>query len=275
MSYNLVASSIRRREYERKMVMPTPLRTEAIFRAAQERIKQYIVDNALGPGDSLPTEFDLSRRLGISRNSLREALKALETVGVVETRHGLGSFVGRASLAPLIAGMAFNLVQSINQDTRTLRELLELREILEVELVRRATGHYMPEQLARLEALVAAMETSAAENVANPEADRAFHQALYEPLDNQVVTLLLRTFWDIYAAVESQLPAASHTLEANARWHRAILEAIRRADADAAVAAMEEQFTGARNRLAAVGGNTSPPGPLSIPSAAALGMERG
>ena len=60
--------------------------------------------------------------------SLREALKALETVGVVETRHGLGSFVGRASLAPLIAGMAFNLVQSINQDTHTLRELFAIED---------------------------------------------------------------------------------------------------------------------------------------------------
>lgn len=235
------------------MAMPTPLRTEAIFRAAQERIKQFIVDNGLGPGDPLPTEFELSRQLGISRNSLREALKALETVGVVETRHGLGSFVGRASLAPLIAGMAFNLVQSINQDTCTLRELLELREILEVELVRRAAGMHTPEQLARLDALVVAMEASAARDLPAPEDDRAFHQALYEPLDNQVVNLLLRTFWDIYAAVETQLPAASHTNEANANWHRAILEAIRRADAPTAVAAMEEQFTGARNRLAAFG----------------------
>ena len=149
--------------------------------------------------------------------------------------------------------MAFNLVQSINQDTRTLRELLDLREILEVELVRRATGKHTPEHLARLEALVAAMEENAARDIPDPDDDRAFHQALYEPLHNQVVNLLLRTFWDIYAAVETQLPAASHTLEANARWHRAILEAIRRADAPAAVAAMEEQFTGARNRLAAIG----------------------
>ena len=233
------------------MAEPTSLRTEAVFRAAQDRIKGYIVEQGLVPGDPLPTEFDFARQLGISRNSLREALKSLESVGIVETRHGLGSYVGRASLAPLIAGMAFNLVQGINEDTRTLRELLELREIMEVELVRRVTGRHSPEQLAALEAIVLAMEEQAASGIADADADRAFHHALYDPLENGVVTLLLRAFFDILATVESQLPAATHTPEANARWHRAIVEATRHGDPAAAVAAMREQFTGAHDRLIA------------------------
>jgi DNA-binding FadR family transcriptional regulator len=237
------------------MSEPTPLRAEAIFRAAQDRIKGYIVEHSLAPGDPLPSELAFTRQLGISRNSLREALKALEMVGIIETRHGLGMFVGRASLAPLVAGMAFNLVQGINEDTRTLRELLELREILEVELVCRVTGRHTPEQLDRLEAIVAAMEEQATRGLADAAADRAFHHALYAPLENRVVTLLLRTFFDILAAVDSQLPAATHSPAANARWHRAIVEAARRGDAAMAVAAMREQFTGANRRL------TAPHGP--------------
>jgi DNA-binding FadR family transcriptional regulator len=233
------------------MVEPTTLRTEAIFRAAQDRIKAYIVQHGLVPGDPLPTEYEFVRQLGISRNSLREALKSLESVGIVETRHGLGSYVGRASLEPLIAGMAFNLVQGINEDTRTLRELLELREILEVELIRRVTGRHTPEQLDELEAIVVAMEEQAVSGVADADVDQAFHHALYEPLENRVVAQLLGAFFDILAAVESQLPEATHTPEANARWHRAIVEASRRGDAAAAVAAMGEQFTGARNRVPA------------------------
>ena len=232
--------------------MAVSLRSEAIFRVAQERIKGYILEHNLKPGDPLPTEFELARQLGIGRNSLREAMKALGTSGVIETRHGRGSFVGHASLAPLIAGMAFNLVQSINHDTRTLRELLQLREILEVELVRRSVGKYTPAQLARLGSLVVTMEREATRGVIGAEADRAFHATLHEPLGNRVVDLLLDTFWDILAAVESQLPAASHTPAVNARWHRAIAEAIRASDGPAAVAAMEEQFVGARERFAAI-----------------------
>jgi DNA-binding FadR family transcriptional regulator len=161
------------------MAITEPLRTESIYRAAQERIKQYIVAHGLMPGDPIPTETTLARDLGISRNSLREALKALAMAGVVETRHGLGTYVGQASLAPLIDGMAFNLIQNISRDTRTLREMLQLREILELELVRRVTGMHAPEQLARLDACVARMEADAPHGIMDPLVDRAFHDALY------------------------------------------------------------------------------------------------
>lgn len=231
------------------MPIAEPLRTETIYRAAQERIKQYIIQHQLKPGDPIPTETTLARDLGISRNSLREALKALAMAGVVETRHGLGTYVGQASLAPLIEGMAFSLVQNIRRDTRTLREMLQLREILELELVRRVTGMHAPEQLARLDTCVSQMEADAARGIMDPLVDRAFHDALYEPLDNHVVTLILHAFWDVQEAVVSQLPEAPPISAINARWHRAILDAVRRGDAPAAAVAMREQFTGIRTRL--------------------------
>lgn len=231
------------------MAITEPLRTETIYRAAQERIKRYIVAHELQPGDPLPTETTLARNLGISRNSLREALKALAAAGVVEARHGLGTFVGQASLAPLIDGMTFNLIQSIGRDTRTLREMLQLREILELELVRRVTGTHTVDQLARLEACVSRMEADAERGVMDPHVDRAFHDLLYEPLDNRVVTLILHAFWDVQDGVVSQLPDAPPISATNARWHRDILDAVRRGDAAAAAAAMRAQFTGARERL--------------------------
>lgn len=231
------------------MSIAEPLRTETIYRAAQERIKQYIVRHQLKAGDPIPTETTLARELGISRNSLREALKALATAGVVETRHGLGTYVGQASLAPLIDGMAFNLIQNIGRDTRTLREMLDVREILEVALMRQVIGLHTREQIARLEECVARMEADGAQEVRNAHADLAFHDALYEPLDNHVMTLILHAFWDVKEAVILQLPDVPSLTAANARWHRTILDAVRRGDADDAVVAMREQFTGIRIRL--------------------------
>lgn len=231
------------------MTITAPLRTETIYRAAQERIKEYIVQHDLAPGDPLPTETTLARELGISRNSLREALKALATAGIIETRHGLGTYVGQASLGPLIDGMAFNLLQNISRDTRTLREMLQLREILEVALVRRVAGLHTGEQIARLAECVARMEADVTREIMNPRTDRAFHDALYAPLDNHVVTLILHAFWDVQEAVASQLPDARAVIGANARWHRNILEAVRRGEADAAAVAMRQQFTGIRARL--------------------------
>jgi DNA-binding FadR family transcriptional regulator len=231
------------------MAITEPLRTETVYRAAQERIKQYIVAHDLRPGDPIPTETVLARDLGISRNSLREALKALATSGIVETRHGLGTYVGQASLAPLIDGMAFNLVQNIGRDTRTLREMLQLREILELELVRHVTGAHTADQLARLEGYVAQMEADAAQEIMDPDIDRAFHDALYEPLDNHVVTLILHAFWDVQEGVTAQLPNGPPLAATNARWHRDILDAVRQGDTTAAAVAMRAQFTGVRGRL--------------------------
>ncbi len=231
------------------MLIAEPLRTGTIYRAAQERIKQYIVQHQLAPGDPIPTETTLARELGISRNSLREALKALSTAGIVETRHGLGTFVGQASLGPLIDGMTFNLLQNISRDTRTLHEMLQLREILEVALVRRVIGLHTDEQLARLEECVARMEENIERGIMDPRVDLAFHDALYEPLDNHVVTLILHAFWDVKEGVASQLPDVPSLAVANARWHRNILDAVRRDDAEGAVVAMREQFTGIRVRL--------------------------
>jgi DNA-binding FadR family transcriptional regulator len=233
-------------------IMPAPIRGEAVVRAAQESIKQYIIDNQLGSGAPLPTEHALARTLGISRNSLREALRALEMIGVVETRHGLGTFVGQASLAPLIDGMAFNLSQRIGGDTRALRELLELREILEVELVRRVTGLHSEEQRARLGALVAQMEEHARGGSLDPATDSAFHDALYEPLNNRAVIMLLHAFWEVQERVRPLLPDEStipNVTAVNAGWHHAIVQAVIAGDATAAAAAMQEHFTGIEDKM--------------------------
>lgn len=231
------------------MSIAEPLRTETVYRIAQERIKQYIVRHRLAPGDLIPTETTLAREFGISRTPLREALKALAMAGVVETRHGLGTYVGQASLAPLIDGMAFNLLQNIGRDTRTLREMLQLRETLENALVRQVIGLHTREQIARLEECVTRMESDGAREARDPQMDLAFHDALYEPLDNHVVTLILHAFWDVKEAVILQLPEVPSLVAANARWHRAILDAVQCGDADGAVVAMREQFTGICIRL--------------------------
>lgn len=87
----------------------------------------------------------------------------------------------RRLLGPLIDGMAFTLSQRIGGDTRALRELLELREILEVELVRRVTGLHSEAQRARLGALVAQMEEHARQRFIDPALDSAFHDCSTSP----------------------------------------------------------------------------------------------
>ena len=65
-----------------------------LYEVLQQKIKNYIIQNSLKPGDRLPSETELAQQLGVSRNSVREAVKALEMLDIVETRSGAGLFVG-------------------------------------------------------------------------------------------------------------------------------------------------------------------------------------
>jgi DNA-binding FadR family transcriptional regulator len=111
------------------------------------------------------------------------------------------------------------------------------------------TGMHTADQLARLESYVVQMEADAARDIMDPDVDRAFHDALYEPLDNHVVTLILHAFWDVQEGVAAHLPDGPPLAATNARWHRDILDAVQCGDTTAAAAAMRAQFTGVRGRL--------------------------
>jgi len=111
-----------------------PARERSNQERLREEIKQLILERGLQPGDLLPTESELMGLLGASRNALREAIKALQALGYVDIRHGHGTFVGALPLTPLQDFLSFRMRQSATEDLREVRNLLQLREALEVGL---------------------------------------------------------------------------------------------------------------------------------------------
>lgn len=99
--------------------------------SVQESLRAYIDDNGLAPGTLLPAEGELATQLGVSRNSLREGIKALESLGVLETRRGVGIFVKAFSFEPLLDNLAYGLGGALRQ----IEEVLEIRRTLEVGLI--------------------------------------------------------------------------------------------------------------------------------------------
>lgn len=222
-----------------------PIRPGVMHQAIQDRIKQFIIANGFQPGDPLPPETELARDLGISRGSLREAMKSLQTLGVVETRHGLGTFVGRFSFDSLIDGLTFQILVSREKMPRAIRELLDLRQILETGLMDRVTELATPSQIAQLDQIVSTMERRAEQNQQFAAEDRAFHDALYSPLGNNLVIQLLQAFWHIFAAVGEESSSRKVLLRETAVEHRAILTAIAAGDGKEAARAMSAHFAGA------------------------------
>ncbi|MDG6104245.1 FadR family transcriptional regulator [Dactylosporangium aurantiacum] len=123
----------------------------ALTDEAIDKIKGMITSGELGPGDRLPKEADLAERLGLSRNSLREAVKALSMIRVLDVRQGDGTYV--TSLAPDLLLDALSFVVDFHRDD-TVLQFLEVRRILEPAATALATERMQAEDITRLQAVL-------------------------------------------------------------------------------------------------------------------------
>lgn len=212
-----------------------------------EKILALIHERGLRVGDPMPTELELIDALSASRNSVREAIRGLRALGIVDIRHGYGTFVGGASLQALSPALTFRALADVSPgDLRGLRNLVDLRELVEIGVVDRLAGSLSEIDLDRLDSLCDRM----ARTNLDPDVDREFHQRLYAAIENPLVGQLVDVFWDSYHAAQSALtlPAASDTAHTVAQ-HRAIVAALRAGDTAALHATMLEHFSDIKHRL--------------------------
>lgn len=215
----------------------------------QEAIKRLILERGLKPGDPLPPEAELMRDLGVSRTALREAIKALQAVGIVNVRHGFGTFVGDVSLTGFAQGLVFRSRLTLDDGLEDLRELIEVREALETGLMPRVVAAATPQNVADLDRVVSAMEEHAKRGETAENEDRRFHELLYDPLGkNRLLIQLIGAFWNAFNEV-GPLLGGEIDLPATASEHRRIVSAIAASDAHAAVSAMTDHFQGIRSRV--------------------------
>jgi DNA-binding FadR family transcriptional regulator len=221
-------------------------------RAIRDEITALILARGLSSGDPLPTETELVEALGVSRNSIREALKALQALDIVEIRHGYGTYVGRLSLDPLADGLTFRALHDIGRDLRSMEEILEVREALEAALIRRVAATVPEEDLAALDEVTRKMNERAKAGDTFAEEDREFHEILYRSLNNALVTQLLRAFWDVFHRVNHRLGVTDPNPVQTVRRHRAIVTALRKHDVARAEHAMVEHFRNLDARIAQI-----------------------
>ncbi|MER5945998.1 FadR/GntR family transcriptional regulator [Streptomyces sp. NPDC001904] len=203
----------------------------AVTDEAIEKIKGMIVSGALRPGDRLPKESELAAELGLSRNSLREAVRALSLIRILDVRQGDGTYV--TSLDPQLLLEALSFVVDFHRDD-TVLEFLAVRRILEPAATAMAATSIGRDQLDRLAAQLDELgpEPSVEELVA---ADLDFHRGIVAATGNSVLCSLLdglsgpTTRARVWRGL-TQEDAVGRTL----REHRAILAALRDGDPEAA-----------------------------------------
>lgn len=178
------------------------LKSKKLYLQVYDELCNYIRDNNLSPGDKMPTEAAMTAMLGVSRNILREAIKALEIAGVVTSKPGVGITICKNQSDLLLT----SLLSQINamSDDKAKENIEEIRCILEISFCRKAFDCITEAQLSVLEKQVDIMHTTAERaqkggqvelDTSFVQADALFHSTLYSGTDNVLLGAILALFW--------------------------------------------------------------------------------
>lgn len=200
-------------------------------RYTTDAIKDLIRSRELLPGDLIPTEAELVAELGVSRSSVREAVRTLVALDILEVRHGTGTFVGDLSLQPLVEGMVFRGVLLPGERFQGLREIIEVRAGLDEALAPRVVDLMTHADISEICDDVAAIVDCAKRGRSFTEHDRRFHLNISALVGNQLYSQLVAAFWDIHTTLGPQLGVPSaRALQDSADAHVALLETARSGD---------------------------------------------
>lgn len=182
------------------------------------------------PGDSLPTELELAQQLGVGRGSIREAVKSLTTLRILEARPGAGLFVCDFSFDPLLKHLGYGMLFGFHE----LQDVLKVRLCLETGMAEEAIRATTPEQIRRLRSILDHMYTMAEQDQHSPEDDRKLHQVLWEYADNVILGKLLDVFWMVFqqAQERASIPGPGNPMETYQR-HLSIVDALEQRDTEA------------------------------------------
>ena len=211
-----------------------PLARTTLTASAFEQLISYVVSGDWKAGDRIPPERELCQQLGIARTSLREALKAMELIGMLDSRVGDGTFVCPRSeflSRPLL--WAFT-----GTDRAELTDIMEARECVERDLAGLAATRASEAELEAIAASVRSMKASLARGESILEADMSFHLAIADAAHNQVLknaVQLLRNLIRQWIVLKLMIPDVPAKV---LKQHEKIFKAIRARDAAAARKAM-------------------------------------
>lgn len=216
------------------------LRTIEHTRVSQEAVNQIvglIESRQLQPGDRLPGERRLVESLGVSRTSVREALRSLEGMGLIEVKAGKGAYVKQ----PISEFVESTLPHPLLVDRDTLKKLYELREIIETGAATIAALKATEEDLQIMHRAVEGVEASFAEENLNGmvEADIQFHRAILVATGNDILVRVMDNIADLLKEMRRTSLSVTEGVQQTIAGHRAILAALERREPELARKAMQ------------------------------------
>jgi len=209
------------------------------YEQVAEQIRRLISDGALKPGDLLPPERDLAVRLGVGRSSVRDAVRTLEVMGILEPRQGHGTVVRDLSTDSLVVPLASVLTRK----REMVAELLDVRRIIEPALAARAARNASEDEVAELAEILRRQEEKMRRGEPAIEEDSQFHYALALAARNSVLHRVLDVLMDLLRESRARSLQVPGRLERSYAGHRRILRAIKRRDPTAAEKAVKQHLS--------------------------------
>jgi GntR family transcriptional regulator, transcriptional repressor for pyruvate dehydrogenase complex len=223
---------------KRRNALLQPIKKGRVAEEIADRIRRLILEGALPADGPLPGERQLAARFAVSRGSVRDALRVLETIGLIETRHGQGTFARELDVGRLVAPLTSIL--TYRHDLRD--ELFDVRRMFEPAVARVAASRVTEQDVEALQRLLDAQRRKLKHGASAIAEDTEFHAALARATQNRVVVRIMETLNDLL--IESR----KLTLKQKGRpmrsleGHEAVVAALRRRDPEAAAAAMHRHI---------------------------------
>jgi GntR family transcriptional regulator, transcriptional repressor for pyruvate dehydrogenase complex len=222
-----------------------PLSKTRLFENIVRQIQEQIKAGDLKPGDKLPPERELAEMFNVSRNSLREALRTLEIMNCVQIKSGEGVFIKEIRIDELFEP----IIDAISFDKQLLLDLLDVRELFEVETARRAALYGTEDDFRRIREAVELTEKEIKSKGIGLSGDSSFHYAIAAATHNRAFMMIFNLITEaLMKNMEATLtiPGQPHRTLSD---HKKIYEAIANRHADLAAHLMQEHIQKARKNM--------------------------
>lgn len=214
------------------------IRKTKVYEGVVRQLQDMIHDGLVKTGDKLPPERELAAMFQVSRSSLRDAIRALELMGLVEPRQGEGTVVCDLSADSLVNPLANLLVRN----RRLVAELLDVRRILEPALAARAASHASAEDIAYLRDILRRHKEKVRVGELAIDEDSEFHYAIAQAAKNSVVMKVVDVLMDLLRKSRERSLQLAGRPQRSLAGHARIFRAIQKRDAEAADAAMRRHL---------------------------------
>jgi len=207
-----------------------------VYQAVARQLERHITEE-LKPGDLLPPERQLVQMLGVSRSSVRDAIRSLELKGLLEPRQGIGTVVCNPG-----ARRANPLADALLDKRKLVAELIDVRKMIEPPLARRAAAHVTREEIAEMEDILTRQEARLRRGELAIEEDSEFHYSIALASSNSAILKVVDVLMDLLRETREHSLQGKGRQERSLAGHRRIVAALKRRDSAAAELAMRRHL---------------------------------